>query len=499
MKVFGISAKLIPIGVHFFLMYAGICPMAIFGSTIAKQFGFSTSAVGLIFFFVPLGSLFCRVILGMVADKYHLLKTIKTVCLMTCAVTVLLLSFLPKRGDASVPTTVWCGQNETTVENRQFDEAFCQSAQKAQTDVCENYVCGSAKIQKVKDGKTEIPWPRCSTDRNSTCSVICAKADDSLGSELLMPYFWFLFTLYATFGAGYYVAVTFSDTICFQLIEEKTYLYGRLRVPGSFGWGLGGFLTGILIDHFSDSEEKNYQPMFVFVITAFLVDVLWSSKLKIDKSTSEKFRMEKIYRLFSRFDVVVFALWSFLGGFFQQIIWQYSFWYLDDISTGDDRDNLKTLQGFLSLSSTVTGDVISFSTSGWLFKNWGYKNCMTIAMFLSAIRFFSYSILSRPFWAIPISSLDGIIYGLQYTLITSYCNSIAAPGTEATVQAVFNSIFDGIGTSLGGLCGGFFYSWYGGSSMFRINCLVSIVGFVLHLVTRYATTLAVKKEVEIKS
>lgn len=111
--------------------------MAIFGSTIAKQFGFSTSAVGLIFFFVPLGSLFCRVILGMVADKYHLLKTIKTVCLMTCAVTVLLLSFLPKRGDASVPTTVWCGQNETTVENRQFDEAFCQSAQKAQTDVCE--------------------------------------------------------------------------------------------------------------------------------------------------------------------------------------------------------------------------------------------------------------------------------------------------------------------------------------------------------------------------
>lgn len=38
--------------------------------------------------------------------------------------------------------------------------------------------------------------------------------------------------------------------------------------------------------------------------------------------------------------------------------------FLDDISTGADKDYLKTLQGFLSFSNTVTGDVISFTTSG---------------------------------------------------------------------------------------------------------------------------------------
>lgn len=110
--------------------------MAIFGSTIAKQFGFSTSTVGLIFFFVPLSSLVGRVILGMVADKYHLLKTIKMVCLTMCAVTVLIISFLPKRGAVSTSSTLWCGQNGTIVENLQFDEAFCSTAQTAQMDVC---------------------------------------------------------------------------------------------------------------------------------------------------------------------------------------------------------------------------------------------------------------------------------------------------------------------------------------------------------------------------
>lgn len=72
-------------------------------------------------------------------------------------------------------------------------------------------------------------------------------------------------------------------------------------------------------------------------------------------------------------------------------------------------------------------------------------NCMSFVHFIIAMRFFIYSFLKIPLLAIPISTIDGISFGISCVLITSYSNKISASGTEATVQAVFNCIFDGVG------------------------------------------------------
>ncbi len=78
-------------------------------------------------------------------------------------------------------------------------------------------------------------------------------------------------------------------------------------------------------------------------------------------------------------------------------------------------------------------------------KKLGIRVFILVALVVSSIRFYLYSILTKTILALLIASLDGILYAASYALITTYCDSVAEPGSKATVQAAFNCLFDGVG------------------------------------------------------
>lgn len=102
--------------------------------------------------------------------------------------------------------------------------------------------------------------------------------------------------------------------------------------------------------------------------------------------------------------------------------------------------------------------------SGRIIKKLGIVNCITFVLVLQAIRFSIATTISGsiPIIVVFVVWLDGILYGTAYAIITSYANRVAFPGTETTVQAMFNCIYDGIGT--------------------RVLCILSILGTIPWLI-----------------
>ena len=80
------------------------------------------------------------------------------------------------------------------------------------------------------------------------------------------------------------------------------------------------------------------------------------------------------------------------------------------------------------------GEVPFFFLSGKLLKKIGHINAMNLVLGGFALRFYFYSLLTNPWYALPIELLNGITFGVFYSTMASYASLIAPSGTEATLQ-----------------------------------------------------------------
>ncbi|XP_059057716.1 major facilitator superfamily domain-containing protein 6-like, partial [Achroia grisella] len=71
-----LNYKLMPMKFHFFLFNAGTAPLVPYLSTYARQLGFSSATVGLIYTILPIFALIAKPVLGIIADRFKLQKII---------------------------------------------------------------------------------------------------------------------------------------------------------------------------------------------------------------------------------------------------------------------------------------------------------------------------------------------------------------------------------------------------------------------------------------
>lgn len=75
-----------------------------------------------------------------------------------------------------------------------------------------------------------------------------------------------------------------------------------------------------------------------------------------------------------------------------------------------------------------------FCILGRILKKIGHINTMSLVLVGFGIRFILYSLLTNPWWVLPIELLQGITFGMSYATMASYASIIAPSGTEATIQ-----------------------------------------------------------------
>lgn len=144
--------------------------------------------------------------------------------------------------------------------------------------------------------------------------------------------------------------------------------------------------------------------------------------------------LRDIGKLLSRLHIVIFMVWCIFMGMCTALLWQFLFWHLEDIGGCDMHPWIKTLEGLVMGIQCLGGELPFFFLSGWIIKRLGHVHCMTFVLLGVGIRFMLYSVLTDPWWVLPVELMNGITFGLFYATMASYASIAAPPGTEATVQ-----------------------------------------------------------------
>lgn len=253
--------------------------------------------------------------------------------------------------------------------------------------------------------------------------------------------FWLFFLCLALSWVGMAVVVSVGDAICFEMLGDKPQLYGRQRMWGAIGWGVVALLAGTLVDAFSQGKTyKDYSVLFYLTLVLILLDMFASKNLQYHAPTSSANILTDVGKLLKSFRVVLFLGWCIVAGICTALVWNFLFWHLEDLAAADSGCDysswIKSLQGVTSAVQCFAGDLPFFFLSGWILKKIGHIHAMSLVLAGFALRFFLYSVLSNPWWVLPIELLNGVTFGMFHATMASYATVVAPPGAEATIQVI---------------------------------------------------------------
>ncbi|XP_015438217.1 PREDICTED: major facilitator superfamily domain-containing protein 6 [Dufourea novaeangliae] len=271
---------------------------------------------------------------------------------------------------------------------------------------------------------------------------------------------------------GMSVVVTVADAICFNLLgTERRKEYGKQKMWGSIGFGIFGISAGYLVDVFSDGKQKDYTCIFYIMLITMILDIVMSATLKKKNPECSEGEPSILWELFAvckEGNMLAFGWWCIGAGMCTGIVWNFLFWYTEDLATSSQVPWLKTIQGLLTGVQCFLGELPFNFISGNVLRKLGHVNVMSLVLLVYAIRFMAYSTVSNPWWFLIIEVLHGPSLGLCWPTMVSYGDKVTPPGTKATIQGFIGAIFEGIGVSSGSLICGWLMDTYGGVTTFRV-------------------------------
>lgn len=483
----------------FFLsLSTGQAPVVPFIPVFAKQLGYSASIVGLVYSILPLVGMVAKPFFGAIADRFHrqkflfLLFQLITVVAFSC---ILLIPPVPAKSEfhchEGENLLKFCPPNIDDINNCTLSSVISNPSETTfscrmrcqkndlWSSMCDNWnipgLCGTTSSNLVIDtniahNKINLGEDKCfyllfhnATILKQNTSLFCPGshkdeavfkmncgltcADDSINEvlsgatddQVKSTYqFWTFFALLMISWAGMAVVVSVGDAICFEMLGDKPQRYGHQRLWGSIGWGSLSIIAGLLIDKFSEGRAtKNYAIGFYMMAALIVLDMGVSSKLKYSQTKLSTSILKDVGQILKSFRVIVFFLWCIVVGLGTAMVWNFLFWYLEDLAGCDDGSYMKTLQGLVMGIQCFGGELPFFFISGKLLKKIGHVHAMSLVLLGFGVRFFLYSLLSNPWYVLPIELLNGVTFGLFYSTMASYASIVAPPGTEATLQVKF--------------------------------------------------------------
>ncbi|XP_050600988.1 major facilitator superfamily domain-containing protein 6 [Bombus affinis] len=272
---------------------------------------------------------------------------------------------------------------------------------------------------------------------------------------------------------GMAVVVSIADAICFNLLgNEGRKEYGKQKMWGSIGFGIFGISAGYLVDLFSEGKiQKDYTCIFYIMLVIMIFDIIVSATLRKknpEHSEDEPSILWELFTILREGNVLSFGWWCIGAGMCTSVVWNFLFWYIEDLASSSQITRLKTLQGLLTGVQCFLGELPFNFISGNILRRLGHMNVMSLVLLIYAIRFMAYSTISNPWWFLVIEILHGPTLGLCWPTMVSYGDKVTPPGTKATIQGFIGAIFEGIGVSSGSLICGWLINTYGGVIALRV-------------------------------
>ncbi|XP_055373887.1 major facilitator superfamily domain-containing protein 6-like isoform X2 [Condylostylus longicornis] len=279
-----------------------------------------------------------------------------------------------------------------------------------------------------------------------------------------------------------------GDTICFELLGDDVEQFGKQRMWDAIGSGVVSLLVGVIIDKTSGTSVfKSYTVLYFLCLVTISLDMLCCIKLQCSHNKKSKNILSDVGKLFKSIKILAFFCWCCVCGFLMTIIFYFLFWYLEELADEIGQQEcvesyIKILEGLDIFVQTCIGEIPFFFFSGYILKKIGHINCMHLVLAAFAIRMFYYSLMTNPWWVLPVEVLNGVTFGLCWTTMSSYANIIALPGTEATLQGLVGVLFEGVGFALGNSLSGILLNVIGGKHTFIVFGTVAVTALICHLI-----------------
>jgi PPP family 3-phenylpropionic acid transporter len=261
--------------------------------------------------------------------------------------------------------------------------------------------------------------------------------------------------------------VPLLDSNALEVAQEHHSSFGEIRVWGSIGWALATWLMGMMI------ELLNIHWLFygyiLFMAVTFLLALFQAPrKLRVRDSLTHGLRA-----LFQR-DFIVFLVSIFLLNSASSGASQFFSLYMDKIGAGESMIGLSW-----ALAALSELPVMLFSAV--LLRRFGSDGLLKIAFLIFIVRWWLYSVINIPGWALVVQCLHGFSFAAFLVGAVTFVSERSPEGFSTTALAIYNTVAFGLASMAGSMIGGLLYDSVGSSQMFRVFSLLGVGGLAIFL------------------
>lgn len=353
---------------------------------------------------------------------------------------------------------------------------------------------------------------------------------DQSGSPFTVLYFTFLVSLVGQLAVSWrhdpswimsmiFITAFFNapvksliDSMVMSNIKDGK-LYGRLRLWGQLGFGVGSSTVGVLLSKSQQAQkQKDEMGVDAVLTTAAIISgsgtiteklyQIWQkisgykllffthallsiptlicvraferltnkdapakatglqkgarSKKGLASKTNETKPnvLQGIRVLFHNSDALLFFFLVLVVGISSGVIENFAYVRIREVGGSGNE------MGLSRLVSSMAGAPM-FWFSGPLTEKLGADRVLAISLVNYVLRFFNYAFMQSPLQGLPAEALRGATFAAFWSTCTIYASRIAPPGMQATMLMLLNAMYGGLGQSLGAIIGGKMQSKFG--------------------------------------
>ncbi|CAN8013191.1 unnamed protein product, partial [Ixodes persulcatus] len=497
-----VNLKELPMKGHYFFYYSALSGFLPFIGVLLKDRGVSPAEVGLVYTVAPFFSAASKPIFGALVDRFRKIKAVLLAFLICITASFAVINFLPSvSGDRDSENYLYPNRSSIDwglekVTNNAYlipVSSLNLSYTTGQTLTCNvSCLCVTDDAQDpcfrkaesissdVKSANVTLELPI--SINASTCSAQCSVDDtaSTFGSAIKSFIFWLYFIFVTVNYAAIGCANSLTDAACFELLvsegEDAKDRFGRQRLWGTVGWGIFTAASGYLIDFCNEGRKTDpvdYSAGLYVCAALMVADAACVYACDVKKHQSSTAIARDVSKLVLRDGrVAVLLLDATMGGVLVGIVWQYHFWYLEQLGASS---------GLMGASVAVRsfGELPVFFYAGWLIARTGHVFVLRAALLAMAATFGLYSVIVDPWVTLGVEVLLGLALGAFFSALPSYAEKIAPPGAEATTMGLVTGFFEGFGTALGGMIGGTGFQWFGARRTFQVVAASGLVWCLL--------------------
>lgn len=277
----------------------------------------------------------------------------------------------------------------------------------------------------------------------------------------------------AFFGLFFNPIMPLIDRTNLGLLGDRRELYARQRIWGSIGFIFSTVLVGRVV------QLIGLNQIFTIMAVSFGFVILAIGFLPVLPKIKEQNKKISFWLLFKQPAWILFSIGIFVVSISNAGMNNFLGILMQDLGGSEQLIGMA-----FSLGAISELPIMFFSP--WLLKKMGIKNMILVAVFAFVLRMALYAVMPQASWALPISLLNSLTFGIFWIASVVYVNQLAPAGLESTSQSLLLSTMS-LASVVGAPISGWLYDLRGGTFLFggfAVLAFSSLIWFWLGFRTR---------------